>query len=684
VGLVIASCPRQYLRAVAARKAQGARIPADMGDAKDFLSAFRRTVGSHCKESMVTAVCVATVHARKRKSTKLSERKLYIAVKMDNNFPHTRVTTAFKENHGIDLKFSFKFSSFASVLQHMMAASGQSAEEMQKAAATYPPKLDCEAELAADAASKKPAKAVAEEPPEAIAEVENEEIPALWDEDEGESTDADEEAPADSSLRGQSTLVTASCPRHYPAEKEERQKQSVAIPEDFTKAEFLEKLRKIFAQHTSVRTEKASCHSEPHKRYNKRTKKRARHFHVAMKVSGNFAHKKVAQAFHKKHGLHISFSFKLNRFVGNLQYLMTAGKKPSTDLDLEPAVFPPTLKPAEELQKAKHPGDEPAKEGRKRKRLSFDEVSNVIIEGIGDGPLRTGRQFEKAAKALKEKGQVELWNFMGTLKNSAEAAALVARVWHLHGETAHAMWRQEPEFPLADFNFCSLKEVEEWRRGKWKTHVLVLSGDGGLCKTSAAEALIDEVAPGGFWFLDDPDDVRELEGLMESGHGFVVDEISLNEVKPNQVKKLYDVQKARRIKCRHFNASIPKGCPRIFCTNSPLELYYPPMKNPHDRTGVFRRHLFQVVRRSLRASMFPTGADAPGATPSAEASGSEAWKERLADMCARAKVDHHLAAAVEVAESLGVALPTELAEVLVEIADGVRMKVLERKRFLSQ
>ena len=60
------------------------------------------------------------------------------------------------------------------------------------------------------------------------------------------------------------------------------------------------------------------------------------------------------------------------------------------------------------------------------------------------------------------------------------------------------------------------------------------------------------VSPGGFWFVDDPDDFRELEGLLKEGQGFVVDEISLSDYKPNQIKKLYDVVKMRRVRqgCR--------------------------------------------------------------------------------------------------------------------------------------
>lgn len=74
VALVVASCPRQYLRDVKDRRAKCEKIPADMEDSRDFLSAFRRTVGSHCKQSQMAA-CVATFHKRKRKSTQQLERK---------------------------------------------------------------------------------------------------------------------------------------------------------------------------------------------------------------------------------------------------------------------------------------------------------------------------------------------------------------------------------------------------------------------------------------------------------------------------------------------------------------------------------------------------------------------------------------------------------------------------------
>jgi hypothetical protein len=91
---------------------------------------------------------------------------------------------------------------------------------------------------------------------------------------------------------------------------------------------------------------------------------------MAVLMSGNFAHKKVADAFQKQHGIRISFSFKLMRFVGNLQYLMVPGKKASTDLDLAPAKYPPTLDLKAEMAAARHPSATPLEDSKEHKNAS--------------------------------------------------------------------------------------------------------------------------------------------------------------------------------------------------------------------------------------------------------------------------------------------------------------------------
>ena len=122
----------------------------------------------------------------------------------------------------------------------------------------------------------------------------------------------------------------------------------------------------------------------------------------------------------------------------------------------------------------------------------------------------------------------------------------------------------------------------------------------GLGKTELAEALATKVCSRGYWFVDDPDDFRELDGHLESGDVIVVDEVTLAGLPVNDVKKLFDVEKNRRVRCRHFNGSIPQHCPRIFCTNSPQQDFFPRFPSEGDRTGVMRRKLFQIISGDLR------------------------------------------------------------------------------------
>ena len=503
-----------------------------------------------------------------------------------------------------------------------------------------------------------------------------------WTENEGESTDNDEETPADPSLRGQAALITASCPRKYPKELAARRARRVMLPDDFTTEEFLKKFRRVFNANSNVNIEKATCHDEPHKRLKKSSRRRERHKHLAIKTSANFAHRKIAAAFYKEHGVRISFSFRLRRFVGNLAYLMQSGKKPSTDLDLQPAKFPACLDLQKELDAHKDPRETEDKERKKRQRLTFDEVSNLIIDGVGDGqPLKTGKELEAAAKKLKTDGKVELWNYVGEFKCVKDVSALVSKVWRMHGSLEHPFFHKTSEYKVSQFNIDPLKKVRAWRAGGYKSRVLVLSGDGGLGKTALGEALAMEVGTRGFWFVDDPDDFRELEGLIETGDAIVVDEIAFPDVPVNQVKKLFDTKKRRRVKCRFFNGSIPEGCSKIFCTNSGKEQFYPHFPCKNDRTGVMRRHFFEEVEADLRKM----GTQDSIATSSAVGASSTDvdLQQHLQDVMMKARVGQHTEAAVQIAMDLGAALRSELPEIAHKIARGVGMKPLEQQRFLE-
>ena len=495
---------------------------------------------------------------------------------------------------------------------------------------------------------------------------------------EGDESDYAEETPAAVELRSEVCLVTASCPREYIRDPDERKRRHTFIPEDFTTTEFLSSFRRVFDANSTVMVEEATCHDEPHKRLRASRSKRERHIHIAGKMSGKFAHKKVSEAFHKRYGIRLHFTFKLKRFVGVVSYLMTPGKKPSTDLDLKPATYPPGLDANEVLRRRRHPGDtkENTSDKKKRKRLSFDDLSNIIIEGVGSGPLRTPDDLDAAARQLKAAGQIELWNHMGTLKDAKDIRGLLAKVWRLHGELTHPMWRTKSTHAMADFFTDGLTGLSEWDP---TSEVLILSGDGGLGKTSLAEALAMEKSGSrmGYWFVDDPDDFRELDGLIKKGDCICIDEVLVAKMTPNQIKKLFDVQKARSITCRHFNGAIPAGCPRILTTNSTFEEFYPEMSK-QDRKGVMRRQRWVEVDRDLRSSH----AKAVVARPQRPAPPGE-WQETLRQALEGASLNQYTDAAVRVCADLGVAYSREVFGSAAAIASKSGMKPLERRRFLE-
>ena len=134
-----------------------------------------------------------------------------------------------------------------------------------------------------------------------------------WTGNEGESTDCDVECPADAKLRGRVALVSAKCPRQYLRAAEKRKAKGTQIPSDMEKGEFLLAFRRLLASQCTAKLEAATCHVEPHLRKRISTQKREPHYHLAVRMSDNFPHKRIADAFYKKHGIQITFSFKLKK-----------------------------------------------------------------------------------------------------------------------------------------------------------------------------------------------------------------------------------------------------------------------------------------------------------------------------------------------------------------------------------
>ena len=55
------------------------------------------------------------------------------------------------------------------------------------------------------------------------------------------------------------------------------------------------------------------------------------------------------------------------------------------------------------------------------------------------------------------------------------------------------------------------------------------------------------IRPEGFWFLDDPDDFKEIGEELEERHGLVVDEVCLADINCNQLKKMFDLEETRHL-----------------------------------------------------------------------------------------------------------------------------------------
>jgi len=176
-----------------------------------------------------------------------------------------------------------------------------------------------------------------------------------WTGNDGESSEYDEEAEAVPSLRGKKALVTAKCPRRYLREWRKRKANAMLIPSDMGKKAFLDSFRRVVGTCTSQKLLAATCHEDRHVRVRSSTKEREKHYHLAVKMSDNFPHKKVAEAFHKKHGVKLGFSFKFASFGEVLKYVMEKegqGTAPEVCLDNAPAKFPARLDLQAELPAA--------------------------------------------------------------------------------------------------------------------------------------------------------------------------------------------------------------------------------------------------------------------------------------------------------------------------------------------
>lgn len=325
------------------------------------------------------------------------------------------------------------------------------------------------------------------------------------------------------------------------------------------------------------------------------TETRERHKHVVFKMAAPFAHVRVRKEL-TAHGVYGHFSFNLVGYKAYLGYcLLPSAKKLAVDVDAVPWSWPTvpiaSLKAmceANSPQMEARNGAVGGGRGRKRKLLTFSELTDAFVEGA----VRNEREAWVLAKARKVGGDDTLYNTLGA---SHPVSALVARVrqaWHPEGISTGTLMTK-PDFLLKDFVPIGRvgRKVLDWVRGAWKHQVLVLSGDGGLGKTELACALMHHVAPSkAFHFLNKADRIRDV--VWAPGEGLVIDEVCLADMEIDNVKAWLDLKKTRDVSARNRDGTIPKGTPRIFATNWVWEQFWP-------RDAFHKNHAKPVSRRVL-------------------------------------------------------------------------------------
>lgn len=203
-----------------------------------------------------------------------------------------------------------------------------------------------------------------------------------------------------------------------------------------------------------------------------------------------------------------------------------------------------------------------ATKGRKRRLLTFSEVTDAFVEGS----VRTARDAWVLAKRRKQNGDPTLWNTLG----GDDVPRLVSRVlsaWHCESMTTGTLML-EATFQLSDF--IPLAEIDaglpHWLAEGHKKQTLFLSGAPGIGKTELAITLMAKITGGaGFHFINAIDRVRDI--TFTSKQGLIYDEAYLGNIPIDEAKNLLDVAQGRDIKCRHKDGRIPAMLPRIFSTN---------------------------------------------------------------------------------------------------------------------
>ena len=436
---------------------------------------------------------------------------------------------------------------------------------------------------------------------------------------EGESSGDENECPALPSTRAMCGQFVWPCPREYPESAAQRKAQLWRIPSDLTKEELCSTFRTACAKRKlGPSIERVHVFDEPHKRYSRLTGMRERHKHLVFKMKGPFAHLQIQKDLAQL-GIHGQFSFNLVGYVAYLRYcLCPSAKKLAADLDVAPWSWPstPTASLLALCKQATPQMDgrkEVAGPGRKRKLMTFSEVTDAFVEA----GIKTDQQAFKLAKSRKVAGDDALWNTLGDTRCVASLVAKVRKAWS--DETMETgTLRTKPDYHLGAF--VPLGSIDrhllKWVQGGWRERSLILSGDPGLGKTELGCALAHAAATANaYHFVNKIDRIRDV--VFSPGEALVVDEVCLAERLIDDMKGLTLLSKTTDVACRNRDGTIPRGTARVFSTNWSWEQFWPREAFAEPHAGAIRRRILwvnikkDVRRRPVEPPPFPLPLQSP-------------------------------------------------------------------------
>ena len=302
------------------------------------------------------------------------------------------------------------------------------------------------------------------------------------------------------------------------------------IPSDLTKEQFGRLVNNVCVKRgLGASVAKIHVFDEPHKRYNKATQARERHKHLVFKMGAGFAHLQLRKDL-AAHGVYGHFSFNLVGYVAYLRYCLTpSAKKLPADIDQFPWSWPATPTSslldlcAQSTPQMDSRNGVRAARGRKRKVMTFSEVTDAFVEG----EVKTEQDAWMLAKSRKVAGDDTLFNTLGSERCVRTLVAKVRAAWHCETMATGTLLTQ-PDYGLDAF--VPLKTVNAalpaWVQGGWRKKTLFLSGDAGLGKTEFACAIMHAMAPSKvFHFVNRVDRIRDV--TFAPGEGLVVDEAYL-------------------------------------------------------------------------------------------------------------------------------------------------------------